>query len=548
MRERVLPGDGVAVTALAFSPGGVYLASGSSDGTVRLWDPRSGRKLATRRDHTRPVDAFVFSPDGSLLVSADRDARLLMYDIPAGRLAHDLSSMASRVHSTDWTWAVTPWKARELPWWPELAPAAGGGQQVAAAPASRGGADLAYRVAVLEVELTGADQETGGASTSSAAAKAVAENVEAARPHERSPLTVTLTFEPSLEVEAVVVDRVSFTLTPCRTTGGSCPAPELTLVPAAYDDLAHSAAVRTYSEAARKAGRSLSRKLIEDAELVAEASGEVISGRRRRPDSDIRVMRRNAYRSHVPMLDLIFSSDHLGLRQESGEAVFADSNPARRGTSGPVRVWEQVAETAHAFLHHNRAEYARKRLDAASRIWREQAIAAPASARSRLVADAVAFAGDSSAVSWVSPQGLIHLLHLRQSNSLVIFPFVSDSGRGSWSADLLSSMRVKSFSSGWSKWEMQRSDWSFLLAKVFLENLRGERSFLPFAGVYLRTERALFPCVGVLDQGIQRRDGLGGISLDRRGEEARVFIFAVPYALEGPLSLHVLDLPAIALE
>ena len=69
----VLQGHEGWINALAFSADGSMLASGSTDRTVQLWDTTTGEMLATFSGHLSVITALVFSPDSRTLASGSAD-------------------------------------------------------------------------------------------------------------------------------------------------------------------------------------------------------------------------------------------------------------------------------------------------------------------------------------------------------------------------------------------------------------------------------------------------------------------------------------------
>src|SRR5450432_2022767 len=70
------------VTAVAWSPNGTYIASGSLDQTVQVWVANTNTHFRTSiyRGHTAGVQSVAWSPDGKLIASGSSDKTVQVWD------------------------------------------------------------------------------------------------------------------------------------------------------------------------------------------------------------------------------------------------------------------------------------------------------------------------------------------------------------------------------------------------------------------------------------------------------------------------------------
>ncbi|CAE6413580.1 unnamed protein product [Rhizoctonia solani] len=71
-----LTGHQRQIAHVAFSPDGRWAASGAWDSSVRVWEGRTGKFVATLRGHVGPVYRLTWSADSRLLVSASKDSTI----------------------------------------------------------------------------------------------------------------------------------------------------------------------------------------------------------------------------------------------------------------------------------------------------------------------------------------------------------------------------------------------------------------------------------------------------------------------------------------
>ena len=100
---KTLSGHSGVVYSVSFSPDGKYLASGSADKTIKLWDVASGRNLQTLRRHSGSVESVSFSPDGKYLASGSYDNTIKLWDVASGRNLQTLSGHSSYVESVSFS-------------------------------------------------------------------------------------------------------------------------------------------------------------------------------------------------------------------------------------------------------------------------------------------------------------------------------------------------------------------------------------------------------------------------------------------------------------
>ncbi|KLO18821.1 WD40 repeat-like protein [Schizopora paradoxa] len=84
----VIRGHTGPISCIAYFPDGKWIASGSHDKTIRIWDAYSGEAIAGPSKilvHTDELMSLSISPDGQRIVSACRDGSLWVWDVDSGR-------------------------------------------------------------------------------------------------------------------------------------------------------------------------------------------------------------------------------------------------------------------------------------------------------------------------------------------------------------------------------------------------------------------------------------------------------------------------------
>ncbi len=96
-RQEVLQFSGhtTGISSVAFSPNGIYMASGAGgdgaeDTGIRLWHVSTGQELRRFEGHSQRIRSVAFSPDGTLLASGSEDGTVRLWDAATGNEMHKI--------------------------------------------------------------------------------------------------------------------------------------------------------------------------------------------------------------------------------------------------------------------------------------------------------------------------------------------------------------------------------------------------------------------------------------------------------------------------
>ncbi|MHA1819133.1 MAG: WD40 repeat domain-containing protein, partial [Promethearchaeota archaeon] len=73
-------GHSSSVSSVCYSPDGKYIASGSYDKTIKVWEAASGHLVNTLIGHSSSVESVCYSPDGKYIALGSYDKTIKVWE------------------------------------------------------------------------------------------------------------------------------------------------------------------------------------------------------------------------------------------------------------------------------------------------------------------------------------------------------------------------------------------------------------------------------------------------------------------------------------
>ncbi|KAH3680903.1 hypothetical protein WICMUC_000046 [Wickerhamomyces mucosus] len=104
---RSLNGHSKGISSVSWSPDSRHIASASDDKTIKIWDIEYGECIKTLRGHTYHVTCVQFNFKGNLLISGSADEAIRIWDVLNGKCLKILSAHSEPIESIDLCWDGT---------------------------------------------------------------------------------------------------------------------------------------------------------------------------------------------------------------------------------------------------------------------------------------------------------------------------------------------------------------------------------------------------------------------------------------------------------
>ncbi|KAG8696306.1 hypothetical protein FRC08_007247 [Ceratobasidium sp. 394] len=96
-----LEGHTSSVNSVAYSPNGAYIVSGSDDNAIRIWNAQTGQPVGQPLEgHTESVNSVAYFPNGACIISGSSDKTIRIWDAQTGQpVSQPLDGHTSSVNS-----------------------------------------------------------------------------------------------------------------------------------------------------------------------------------------------------------------------------------------------------------------------------------------------------------------------------------------------------------------------------------------------------------------------------------------------------------------